>query len=123
MLINFSNHPSARWSAGQQRAAQRFGRVVDLTFPAIDPAADEAALDAMAAEYVARILHLHPDAVLCQGESTFSYRIVRQLEGQGIPVLAACSRRVVQEAARPDGSTLRQSVFVFAGFRRYSTPP
>lgn len=123
MLINFSNHPSARWSAGQQRAAQRFGRVVDLAFPAIDPAADEAALDAMAAEYVARILHLHPDAVLCQGENTFSYRIVRQLEGQGIPVLAACSRREVQETARPDGSTLRQSVFVFAGFRRYGTPP
>lgn len=42
MFINFSNHPHALWSAEQQAAAQRYGTVVDLAFPAIDPAADEA---------------------------------------------------------------------------------
>ena len=123
MLINFSNHPSARWCAQQRRAARRYGDVADLAFPAIDPADDEAALDALAAEYTDRILRLAPDAVLCQGESTFVYRMVRRLEAQGVPVLAACSRREVQEIPRPDGSTLRQSMFVFAGFRRYVTPP
>ena len=49
MFINFSNHPYALWSAEQQAAAQRYGTVVDLAFPAIDPAADEAALDSLAA--------------------------------------------------------------------------
>ena len=42
MFINFSNHPHALWSAEQQAAAQRYGTVADLAFPAIDPAADEA---------------------------------------------------------------------------------
>ena len=123
MFINFSNHPSARWSTGQQEAAQRYGEVTDVAFPAIDPAADEAALDSLAAVYVRHILYLNPDVVLCQGESTFAYRVVRMLEAQGIPVLAACSRREVQETVCPDGSTRRQSIFVFAGFRRYGTPP
>lgn len=122
MLINFSNHPSAQWSAAQQKAAQYYGGVVDIAFPNIDPAVNETALDSLAAVYADHILHLNPDAVLCQGESTFTYRIVQRLETQGIPVLAACSRRAVRETTCPDGSTLRQSVFVFAGFRRYGTP-
>lgn len=122
MFINFSNHPYAMWSAEQQAAAQRYGTVVDLAFPAIDPAADEAALDSLAAVYADHILHLNPDAVLCQGECTFVYRVVLRLEGAGIPVFAACSFRKSQETTSPDGSTLKQSVFVFTRFRRYGSP-
>lgn len=122
MFINFSNHPYALWSAEQQAAAQRYGKVVDLVFPAIDPAADEAALDSLAAVYADHILHLNPDAVLCQGEFTFVYRVVLRLEGAGIPVFAACSFRKSQETTSPDGSTLKQSVFVFTRFRRYGSP-
>ena len=122
MFINFTNHPFAQWSAGQKDAAQVYGEVTDLAFPAIDPAADEATLDSLALVYVSHILHLNPDAVLCQGECTFVYRVVRQLEAAGIPVLAACSRRQSQETTYPDGSTLKRSIFVFAGFRRYGSP-
>ena len=39
MFINFTNHPSAQWSAEQKAAAQAYGEVIDLAFPAIDPAA------------------------------------------------------------------------------------
>ena len=123
MFINFTNHPFAQWSAEQKAAAQIYGEVIDLAFPAIDPSANEAALDSLASAYAARILHLNPDAVLCQGECTFVYRIVRQLEAAGIPVLAACSRRKSQETTYPDGSTLKRSIFVFAGFRRYGSLP
>ena len=56
MFINFSNHPYALWSAEQTAAAQRYGTVVDLAFPAIDPAADEAALDSLATVYADHIL-------------------------------------------------------------------
>lgn len=122
MFLNFSNHPYAQWSAAQQQAARCYGTVVDLPFPAIDPGADAAALDTLAAAYAARILQLAPDAVLCQGESTFVYRVVLRLEGQGVPVVAACSRRVAQETTYPDGSTLKRSIFAFAGFRRYGPP-
>ena len=94
MLINFTNHPSAQWSAEQKVAAQVYGKVIDLA----------------------------PNAVLCQGECTFVYRVVQRLEAAGIPTLAACSRRKSQETTYPDGSTLKRSIFAFAGFRRYGTP-
>ena len=90
--------------------------------PAIDPAADEAALDSLATVYADHILHLDPDAVLCQGECTFVYRVVQRLEAAGVPTLAACSRRKSQETTYPDGSTLKRSIFAFAGFRRYGSP-
>ena len=85
MLINFTNHPSALWSAEQKAAAQVYGKVIDLAFPAIDPATNEAVLDSLAAVYADHILHLNPDAVLCQGECTFVYRVVQRLEAAGIP--------------------------------------
>ena len=88
MLINFTNHPSALWSAEQTAAAQRYGKVIDLAFPAIDPATNEAVLASLAAVYADHILHLSPDAVLCQGEYTFVYRVVQHLEAAGIPTLA-----------------------------------
>ena len=93
MFINFTNHPSTQWSAEQKAAAQVYGKVIDLAFPAIDPATNEAVLDSLAAVYADHILHLSPDAVLCQGECTFVYRVVQRLEAAGIPTLAACSRR------------------------------
>ena len=114
MLINFTNHPSALWSAEQTAAAQRYGKVIDLAFPAIDPATNEAVLDSLATVYADHILHLSPNAVLCQGECTFVYRVVQRL--------AACSRRKSQETTYPDGSTLKRSIFAFAGFRRYGSP-
>lgn len=122
MLINFTNHPSALWSAEQKAAAQVYGKVIDLAFPAIDPATNEAVLDSLATVYTDHILRLSPDAVLCQGECTFVYRVVQRLEAAGIPTLAACSRRKSQETTYPDGSTLKRSIFVFAGFRRYGSP-
>ena len=145
MLINFTNHPSAQWSAEQKVAAQVYGKVIDLAFPAIDPATNEAVLDSLATVYADHILHLSPNAVLCQGECTFVYRVVQRLEAAvgfvivapddplvlgmadaleaaGIPTLAACSRRKSQETTYPDGSTLKRSIFAFAGFRRYGTP-
>ena len=48
MFINFTNHPSTQWSAEQKAAAQVYGKVIDLAFPAIDPATNEAVLDSLA---------------------------------------------------------------------------
>ena len=68
MLINFTNHPSALWSAAQKAAAQVYGKVIALAFPAIDPATNEAVLDSLATVYADHIQHLSPVAVLWQGE-------------------------------------------------------
>lgn len=122
MFINFSNHPSERWCAQQVDAAERYGQIRDIAFPEIAPEMNEAALDRLAQEYAVSIAVQHPAAVLCQGEATFSFRVIRQLNARGIVVLAACTRRQTLETVRPDGSVLKQSVFAFAGFRRYDTP-
>ena len=102
MFINFTNHPSTQWSAEQKAAAQVYGKVIDLAFPAIDPATNEAVLDSLATVYADHILHLSPDAVLCQGECTFVYRVVQRLEAAGIPTLAASRvRRPPTRTAAP----------------------
>lgn len=105
MLINFTNHPSALWSAEQKAAAQRYGKVIDLAFPAIDPATNEAVLDSLATVYADHILHLNPDAVLCQGECTFVYRVSSVWKPRASPrwppAPAARARRPPTRTAAP----------------------
>lgn len=123
MLLNFTNHPSTQWGAAQRTVAlEAYGSIQDLPFPQVAPTAGEQALDALAHCCTRRILAQKPAAVLCQGECTLSYRVIQLLLAQGMPVLAACSVRQTVELRRPDGSTCKQSIFVFAGFRRYDTP-
>lgn len=122
MLINCTNHPHANWSAAQMRAAlDAYGDVVDYPFPAVDPHLDEAQLTDMAERLCCDLLALGPDAVLCQGEMGLCFTLVSALQQHGVPVLHACSERRVCETQTPEGS-LRKSVFVFAGFRRYPVP-
>lgn len=119
MFINFSNHPSARWSAEQTAAAMKFGDIVDLTFPDVPADADTAAVSALADEYCARILSLGADAVLVQGEMSLSFAVAGRLQRNGVVVLCACSERVCETSVLDDGSTERRSVFRFVRFRRY----
>lgn len=119
IFINHTNHPSARWSAAQRAAAEGYGEIVDLPFPDIAPDWDEAAVARLADRQAAAILGQAPAAVLCQGEFTYSYALIRRLAAAGIPVLAACSRREAQESIDASGHTLRTSVFAFLRFRRY----
>lgn len=74
----------------------------------------------MAREQAGYIASFHPAAVLCQGESCYTYALVDRLLNQGIKVLAACSRRRVREYRTADGQLHRDSVFEFVGFREYS---
>ena len=56
MLANFSNHPSAVWSAEQKSAAAEYGEIRDLTFPAVPAGADTADVSALADECCREIL-------------------------------------------------------------------
>ena len=116
MFINFSNHPSVRWSAEQTAAAIEFGDIVDVPFPDVPAGADTAAL---ADEYCARILDLRADVVLVQGEMSLSFAVAGRLQRNGVAVLCACSERVCETSVLDDGSTERRSVFRFVRFRRY----
>jgi hypothetical protein len=137
MFVNFSNHPSAKWSKEQADAALALGGgiVVDVPFPVVPPTATcEDVLD-LASLQVNAILELdtparpvtHPLIVLVQGEMTLTFRVVTMLRiaetVSRVPhshrCVAACSDRRTVEVVQPDGATKKESVFAFVGFRDY----
>ncbi|MDR0434386.1 MAG: hypothetical protein LBH21_04885 [Gracilibacteraceae bacterium] len=118
-FVNFSNHSSANWSEAQLAAAREYSDVVqDLPFPAVEPNADKAAVQALADEFTNRIKSLDPSAVMCQGEFTLAYAVAERLKASGIAVMAACSERKTTETLK-DGAVHKTVVFEFCRFREY----
>ena len=120
MLLNLTNHPSARWGDEQMRSAVKcWGSVVDLPFPDVPPGYGDAQVAQYAVEVAKKAVALHPDAVLCQGEMTMAFALVQILHMHGIPSYAATSRRETVESVK-DGIAQKQSVFRFERFRKYT---
>ena len=119
MFVNFSNHPSDRWSEEQLAAAREFGcDVYDMPFPSVDPHATCDAIQVMARVYVRRIVSAAPCVVLCQGEYTLAFAVAMGLMRLGITVVAACSKRCVREYY--DNGTVNKLVkYRFIQFRDY----
>jgi hypothetical protein len=115
IFVNFTNHPSEKWGIEQKKAASQYGEIKDLVFPDVDPDSDETSIRDEAAKYVSLIQAMNPAAVMCQGEFTLTYAVVRMLTGRGIRCVAACSRRLVENA--PDGAKIVR--FEFTRFREY----
>ena len=114
VFLNFTNHPSEKWNVRQTEEAEKYGEITDMPFPAVEPALDKEAIQAIAEEYVQKILEMNPAAVLCQGEFSLTYQVTRTLQEKGILVLTACSKRRVVEQ---DGKKIVE--FVFEKFREY----
>ncbi len=121
VFINCSNHPSSEWSDEQKNAAGRDGKVeiVDILFPEVDPHWGQKKIKSKAEEVCKKIYGYNIDRVMCQGEFTLSYQIIRELKGNGINVVAACSRRETKECRKEDGTTEKKTVFRFEKFRKY----
>lgn len=115
LFINFSNHPSRVWMKEELSAAQAYGHVVDMPFPAVNPEAGEQEIHEEAVRLAESVIAQQPSAVLCQGEYTLCFEVIRQLQKAGIPVLAACSERRTIETGNQ-----KTSVFVFCRFRAYA---
>lgn len=118
LLINLSNHPSAGWGARQREAAEMYGEIEDMDFPAIPPEVGEREITDLAEEYVARIkerAETRDVTVHIMGEMTFCYAVITKLRPLGIPCLASTTRRQVTETA--DG--VKEVRFDFETFRRY----
>ena len=113
-FVNYSNHPSSKWSEEQLAAANEIGTIVDILFPDVDPSATKEDITNMARESVNEIVAYDPTAVLCQGEFTLCFSVVSMLKQRGIKVVAACSKRMVEET--PKGKI---SKFTFEQFREY----
>ncbi len=113
-FVNFTNHSSDCWEEKQKEEALKYGKITDIAFPAVNPEGDESYIEKLTETCMEKIMSLHPGAVLCQGEFCLSYRIVRRLCEKGIPVLSACSMRIVKEEGRK-----KEVTFEFRRFRRY----
>ncbi len=113
-FINLTNHSSKSWGRKQIEAAKRYGEIVDMPFPNVNPGWSRETVAELSKKMVSRILEDHPRAVLCQGEFCLVYQIVRALQENGVPVVAACSKRMVKE----DGNQ-KSVTFEFEQFREY----
>lgn len=118
-FINLSNHPSAGWEEKQKEAAQHWGAIIDYPFPAVDAQSSTQDVKELAKTIVIDVLKKNPAAVMCQGEMTLTYEIVKLLEEQGVTVLAACSERKISETTLPDGTYQKKAIFQFVRFREY----
>ena len=119
IFINHTNHPSTRWSDEQLSAAQAYGEIFDMAFPAVNPSATAEEVRQLAQRNAEKILELEPAAVLCQGEFNYTFALVEQLKSSGVKVVAATSERIVISEILPDGSTRQISTFRFVQFREY----
>lgn len=118
MFINFSNHPSAKWSEKQIAEAKKYGEIADIPFPDVSPYISEEEIDNIALKYTKEIISKKPDAVMCQGEYTLSFNVAMRLKKEGITVLCACSERCTIEIADNENN-MRESLFTFVRFRKY----
>ena len=119
MFINCSNHKSSDWSKEQLDAARMYGDIVEIPFPAVKADSTMEEIESTAEEICSRIVTLSPTCVMCQGEFTLTYALVKRLLIAGINTVAACAERSVEEKKLEDGSTQKTAVFRFVGFRNY----
>ena len=119
VFINCSNHPSETWCAEQKKAAEEYGRIVDIRFPEVDPGWTNAQVNAEAERICGEIDQYDAAAVMCQGEFTLTYAVISRLKEKGTTVLAACSRRRTEETINAEGSTQKKAIYSFEGFREF----
>lgn len=118
-FVNFSNHPSSKWSKEQIDAASEYGEIIDVAFPSLGTDINENDIRIIGEECVANILEKNPAIVMCQGEFTLTFYVVNELMRIGITCVSACTKRISKEIMLDDGSVHKESLFVFEGFRKY----
>ena len=119
MFVNFSNHCSELWSNRQLTEARKYGEIIDYPFPMVDPNDSEENIKEMANRISEEIGAMKPDIVMCQGEFTLCYNVVKLLKDRGIKVVAASSERKAMEEVLVDETVNKISVFEFVKFREY----
>jgi hypothetical protein len=128
MFVNYSNHPSSKWSVEQKEAASVYGEIVDIPFPAVSSIASSEAITDMATAEVTKIITAltsnplcegEENAVMCQGEFTLSFLVTCMLINCGKKVVSACSERVTEEKILPSGEVEKIINFKFVQFREY----
>ena len=119
IFVNCSNHPSQKWLGIQVKAAEKYGKIIDVPFPVVDCNLSNTQIEELVEQTVAKIMVYCPEAVMCMGEFVVCYKIVQKLKIKGVKVLASCSERKVTEHIEENGMVRKESIFVFRRFREY----
>ena len=114
MFVNLSNHSIKNWDKNQLTEAKKFGELIEIPFPLINPYASTLEIAKLADEYLLKILKLKPTHVHIVGEFTFCFKLVQLLKANGIVCLAATTERFSEEI---DGKKI--TIFNFIQFREY----
>lgn len=121
MLINFSNHRLNTWSSKQISIAKKYGKIIDIEFPHIQPNLNEREIKKISQKYfkkITRIIKSSKDksnAVHIMGEMTFTFHLISLLLNAGIKCIASTTNRIVKE--NPDHTKITK--FEFVRFRKY----
>lgn len=117
MFINLTNHPSEKWGEEQLEAAHRYGEIVDLSFPIIEPTFTKDDILFLVKENTEIIVGIKDEDIVVHvmGEMTFTYNLVNALKEFGITCLASTTER--NTIILPDGKKV--SEFKFVQFREY----
>ena len=116
MLLNLSNHPSSQWSKAQLVAAEEYGDIIDLPFPAIDPSASEPDIVALADSFYQQVKSLggvEDLTIHLMGEFSFTYALLSRLRQEGYTcVVSTSARNVVMK------DDVKEVIFEFVRFRK-----
>ena len=119
MLLNFSNHPSEKWSAKQRETAEsEYSKIVDMPFPNIPPDMSSHKVQEVAENFYRTIANISEPKHLTihiMGEMTFVYKIVQLFQRSGFTCIASTSERKTIDNA--DGT--KTVLFEFVRFRSY----
>ena len=117
LFINFSNHPSEGWGEVQMAQAKRYGQVVDLPFPQVDPLMTSEQVRSLAGECVKDILDMGDPATMTvhvMGEMTLVFHVVTSLQKLGVHCVVSTTERIATET-----DFTKVSEFRFVTFRDY----
>lgn len=117
IFINLSHHPSSGWSHEQLESARKYGDIVDMAFPQVEPLMTSNQIKALASKLVGLIMtYGNPTdiTVHVMGEMTLVYHIVSRLKRRGVRCVASTTERV---ATVVDGKNV--SEFHFVQYREY----
>ena len=124
MLTNLSNHPVSSWPDEQyQYAFSRWGEVLDVPFPSVPPASDEADIMCRVRKYLELLPGKEAGPVFVSGEYSFTYAMADLLMKRGYRVMYAESENTLTLTTLEDGSTERRMAYRFIRFRDYRRLP
>ena len=56
MFLNISNHKSENWSANQTNEAEKYGKIIDIPFPAVNPRESDEYMNDLVDEYYQKVI-------------------------------------------------------------------